>query len=131
MGVLNLFQAYFKASTPRLVYSHLHACNSIWYDYDVVYEALSEGRLYEKDSKLLKKASGTDLSEEVISPVHRLWAVPPQSVKTKLSEVPQFITDRVTLCDGEERDVAVLNDAWSLKHAGEKLLENLCRRALR
>ncbi len=101
------------------------AANSIWYDYQVVYEALSQGRLYGKDAKLLKKASGTSLSEEVISPVHRLWAVAPQSIRTELSEVPHFIVDRITLFDDQTRDIAILNDTLPFEYGREELVENL------
>ncbi|MFQ6085985.1 MAG: hypothetical protein ACE5OY_06965 [Candidatus Bathyarchaeia archaeon] len=64
------------------------ASNTIWYDYEVVHEALSQGRLYGSDSKLLKKASGTDLPEEVISPIHRLWAVTPVHLMKRMGGLP-------------------------------------------
>lgn len=57
------------------------AGNTLWYDYDTVYEALSRGRLYGKDSKLLREASDTNLPEELISPIHRLWATPPHHLR--------------------------------------------------
>ena len=50
------------------------AVNTLRYDYDIIHDALSQGRLYGKDSKLLKEVSGTHPPEELVSSIHRLWA---------------------------------------------------------
>jgi len=76
------------------------AGNSVWYDYDVVHEALSQGRLYGKDAKLLKTASAycsmADATmEEFINPIHRLWAEPP--LVNAITQIHYFILDRITL----------------------------------
>jgi len=76
------------------------AGNSVWYDYDMVHEALSQGRLYGKDAKLLKNASAfySDagaIMEEFINPIHRLWAEPP--LVDPLTQIHYFILDRITL----------------------------------
>jgi hypothetical protein len=65
------------------------AANTLWHNYDVVHEALSDGRLYGKDSKLLRNASYTDFPEELINPIHRLWATPPHYLNRTL---PHFHT---------------------------------------
>lgn len=101
------------------------AGNTIWYDYDVVYEALSQGRLYGKDSKLLKEASGTDLPEEAISPYHRLYAIPPEHGRRGLMELPYFIVDRVSLWRPRPRQLVVVNDALPANEADERGLKNL------
>jgi len=76
------------------------AGNNVWYDFDVVHDALSQGRLYGKDATSLKAASAfsaTDdpLLEECINPIHRLWMEPPRI--NSMSQIPGFIIDRVTL----------------------------------
>ncbi len=62
------------------------AANNLWYDFDVVYESLSRGRLYGMDAKLLREESNTFLREEMINPVHRLW---------NENENPDYILDRI------------------------------------
>ena len=93
------------------------AGNSVWYDYDVVHEALTQGRLYGKDAKLLSSASAyssvsTTQIEEFINPIHRLWAEP--SRINPISQIPDFILDRVTLWykDGV-KNLVVENEALS------------------
>ncbi len=75
------------------------AGNNVWYDFDVVHDALSQGRLYGKDATRLKAASAFSaaddlLSEECINPIHRLWMEPPRI--SSMSQIPGFIIDRVT-----------------------------------
>ncbi|KAF5431541.1 putative P-loop ATPase/GTPase [Candidatus Methanophagaceae archaeon] len=65
------------------------AGNNVWYDFDVVHDALSQGRLYGKDATRLKAASAFSaaddpLSEECINPIHRLWMEPPRTSKSVL-----------------------------------------------
>ncbi len=93
------------------------AGNSVWYDYDVVHEALTQGRLYGKDAKSLSSASAyssvsTTQIEEFINPIHRLWAEP--SRINPISQIPYFILDRVTLWykDGV-KNLVVENEALS------------------
>jgi len=69
------------------------AANNLWRDYDIIYESLSKGKIYGKDAKLLKSDSKTDLPEEVINPIHRLWIEDPDS--NRFNELPRFIVDRV------------------------------------
>ncbi|MDF2955941.1 hypothetical protein [Candidatus Alkanophaga liquidiphilum] len=97
------------------------AGNNVWYDFDVVYESLSQGRLYGKDAKLLREASETELPEEVINPIHRLWAECYPSL-----EIPDFIADRITI---HRRIIIVLNALMPVEPEVEELLERLCRRA--
>ncbi len=108
-----------KTTFSRALLSHLRdegldvcgfkpmAGNNIWYDYDVVSRALSEGRLFGRDAGLLKEESSGDVPEELINPVHRLWAEP--SIIDAASGVPAFILDRITFWpegedDGENED---------------------------
>jgi len=93
------------------------AGNSVWYDYDVVHEALTQGRLYGKDAKRLSSASAyssvsTTQIEEFINPIHRLWAEP--SHINPILQIPYFILDRVTLWykDGV-KNLVVENEALS------------------
>ncbi len=96
------------------------AGNDLWYDYDVVQEALSQGRLYGKDSKLLREASNTRFSEEVISPVHRLYGIPSDNPSNVLAGDNSFLVDRVSMWNGEHEQIVVLNrrsqgnvDVWN------------------
>ena len=97
------------------------AGNNVWYDFDIVYESLSQGRLYGKDAKLLRMASETELLEEVINPIHRLWAESALSI-----EIPEFIADRVCIRD---EFLVVLNALMPVEPEVEELLRRLCRRA--
>lgn len=101
------------------------AGNTLWYDYDVVYEGLSQGRLYGKDSKLLREASNTNFPEELITPIHRLWATPPHSLKKSLATLPYFIVDRVTLWREKPEGIVVANDALPFSHGRESLVAKL------
>lgn len=116
------------------------AGNSVWYDYDVVHEALSQGRLYGKDAKLLKTASAygsvagagvanANLIEEFINPIHRLWAGP--SLTDPISQIPYFILDRITLWFKEGvRNLVVVNEALPVEYkCDDKLLRKLHARA--
>jgi predicted P-loop ATPase/GTPase len=135
-----------KTTFSRALLSHLRdgglkvcgfkpmAGNNIWYDYDVVSRALSEGRLYGKDAGLLKEESSGDVPEELINPVHRLWSEP--SKIDPATGVPTFILDRITFWPqgksedgdedefeyvrGDERSVLVENATVHLN--GEKKL---------
>ena len=104
-----------KTTFSRALLSHLRgegldvcgfkpmAGNNIWYDYDVVSRALSEGRLYGRDAGLLKEESTGDVPEELINPVHRLWSEPSQI--DPATGVPTFIMDRITFWpEGESED---------------------------
>jgi len=105
------------------------AGNSIWYDFDIVYEALMQGRLYGKDAALLKRESQTELPEEVISPVHRLWCVLPADYEAITLEVPHFIADRVTICKNNYEHYVIVNKALPFKHDAENLINKLCQKA--
>lgn len=98
------------------------AGNSIWYDYDIVQESVNQGRLYGRDSIVLKEVSDTDFPEEVINPIHRLWAVTPEHIKTNFLKVPPFIADRVTLCDPRQRHLIVKNDTLPHEYGDERLI---------
>ncbi|MHC1610371.1 MAG: hypothetical protein ACXQTW_02020 [Candidatus Methanospirareceae archaeon] len=105
------------------------AGNSVWYDYDVVNEALSQGRLYGRDAKLLKSASAhpDNLVEEFLNPFHRLWAEPP--LIDPISQIPYFILDRVTIWRGGRREVVIVNEALPAEYRYKdglfrKLLDN-------
>jgi len=101
------------------------AGNNIWYDFDVVKESLAQGRLYGKDAKLLRQASQTDLTEETITPVHRLWAEPPTEFRSRVMELPFFILDRVTLSGEQPRTVVSVNKTLPFEHGAETLLGQL------
>lgn len=101
------------------------AGNTLWYDYDVVHEALSQGRLYGKDAKLLREASGTDLPEELINPIHRLWAIPPHHLKRDFVKLPYFIVDRVTLWGDKPKETVVVNDTLPFKYGRARMVGKL------
>jgi predicted P-loop ATPase/GTPase len=101
------------------------AGNTLWYDYDVVHEALRQGRLYGKDAKRLKEASSTALPEELVNPIHRLWATPPHHLTPDLASLPYFIVDRVTFWGEQPSELVVVNDALPFKHGREGLVANL------
>ncbi len=110
------------------------AGNSVWYDYDVVQEALSQGRLYGKDAKLLKadSAFGPDagaVMEEFINPVHRLWAEP-QHIDP-VTQIPYFILDRVTLWFKEGvRNLVVENESLPVEYrCNDAIFEKLRAKA--
>jgi predicted P-loop ATPase/GTPase len=112
------------------------AGNSVWYDYDVVHEALSQGKLYGKDAKRLKAAStsrsvagAANLVEEFINPIHRLWAEP-QHIDP-ITQIPYFILDRVTLWFKEgAKNRVVENDALPVEYrCDDALFEKLRAKA--
>jgi len=110
------------------------AGNSVWYDYDVVHEALSQGRLYGKDAKLLKAVSpfGSDagaIVEEFINPFHRLWAEPP--LIDPITQIPYFILDRITLWLKEGvRNLVVVNEALPVEYrCNDAIVEKLSAKA--
>ncbi len=137
-----------KTTFSRALLSHLRdeglkvcgfkpmAGNNIWYDYDVVSRALSQGRLYGRDAGLLKEESSGNVPEELIKPVHRLWSEP--SLIDAASGVPTFILDRITFWPegedgdeegyGDERSVLVENANVHL-NGEKKLLRKLYPKA--
>ncbi|MHC1636204.1 MAG: hypothetical protein ACXQTS_06280 [Candidatus Methanospirareceae archaeon] len=107
------------------------AGNNVWYDYDIVEEALSQGRLYGKDAKLLTGASiGENLQEELINPFHRLWDERPRN--EPISQIPYFIVDRITLWEEEKKDIVIENNASPFIHGPKRrLLKKLYTNASR
>ena len=112
------------------------AGNSVWYDYDAVHEALSQGRLYGKNAKLLKAAStsrsvagAANLVEEFINPVHKLWAKP--SLNDSITQIPYFVLDRITLWFKEGvRNLVVKNEALPVEYkCNDALFGNLRAKA--
>ncbi len=111
------------------------AGNSVWYDYDIVHKALSQGKLYGKDAKLLKAASAfgsmadTAMEEEFINPIHRLWAEPP--LVATITQIPYFILDRVTLWFKEGvRNFVVENESLPVEYrCNDTDFENLRAKA--
>ncbi|KAA0005914.1 MAG: hypothetical protein FE042_06590 [Thermoplasmata archaeon] len=93
------------------------AANNLWYDFDVVYESLSKGRLYGLDAKLLREESHTPLREEVINPVHRLW---------NEGEQPEYILDRI-FADG--KTILILKNLTEINRMVKGLFDLLCAKA--
>ncbi len=80
-----------------------------------MYEALSQGRLYGRDSKTLKQASDTNLPEEALSPVHRLHGMPLESGSSNISGRNGFVMDRVSIWHGNHEQIVVLNENRSFE----------------
>jgi len=127
---------YFRARGYSVCGFKPRAGNSIWYDYDVVQEALSRGRLYGKDAKMLKLASTPGsvsgaLEEEFVNPFHRLWTEPPHI--DPVTRIPYFVIDRVTLWrKSEATNLVVVNDALPTEYRyDETLFTELCAGASR
>ena len=76
------------------------AGNDYWYDHDDAAAALSDGRLYGKDVATLAAAGDTDLPEEQLNPVHRLWRPTPDRTGMLGEAGRTFLVDRVTTPDG-------------------------------
>ena len=76
------------------------AGNDYWYDHDDATAALSDGRLYGKDVATLAAAGDTDLQEEQLNPVHRLWRPTPDRTGMLGEAGRTFLVDRVTTPDG-------------------------------
>jgi predicted P-loop ATPase/GTPase len=76
------------------------AGNDYWYDHDDAVAALSDGRLYGKDVATLAAAGDTDLQEEQLNPVHRLWRPTPDRTGMLGEAGRTFLVDRVTTPDG-------------------------------
>ncbi|RJX45196.1 ATPase [Halonotius aquaticus] len=76
------------------------AGNDYWYDHDDAAAALSDGRLYGKDVATLAAAGDTDLTEEQLNPVHRLWRPTPGRTGMLGEAGRTFLVDRVTTPDG-------------------------------
>ena len=83
------------------------AGNNIWYDYDMICRALSNGKLYGNDTRLLKSFSTGNIAEELINPVHRLWSEP--SLIDSASGIPSFIFDRITFWSDTAQSVLIEN----------------------
>ncbi len=127
---------YFRVQGYSVCGFKPRAGNSIWYDYDVVQEALSRGRLYGKDAKMLKLASTPGsvcgaLEEEFVNPFHRLWTEPPHI--DPVTRIPYFVIDRVTLWrKSEATNLVVVNDALPTEYRyDETLFTELCAGASR
>ncbi|WP_309492349.1 hypothetical protein [Candidatus Hecatella orcuttiae] len=103
------------------------AGNNLWYDFDVLEEALSRGTLYGKDAKLLHQASHTSLPVEVVNPVHRIWGEP--TLQRSLSLLPPFILDRITLCGEKTETILVENISAASDSRLEELWKGLRSRA--
>lgn len=88
------------------------AGTSFWYDYALTRETLEQGRLYGNDAAMLHRFSSGSLPEEVINPVHRLWAE--RADDAAPGGLPSFIADRVLL---SEEEMLVVNA--SLSGAGD------------
>ncbi len=84
------------------------AGTSFWYDYALTRETLEQGRLYGNDAAMLHRFSSGSLPEEVINPVHRLWAE--RADDATLGGLPSFIADRVML---SEEEMLVINASLS------------------
>ena len=76
------------------------AGNDYWYDHDDAAAALSDGRLYGKDVATLAAAGDSDLPEEQLNPVHRLWRPTPGRTGMLGEAGRTFLVDRVTTPDG-------------------------------
>ena len=76
------------------------AGNDYWYDHDDAVAALNDGRLYGKDVATLAAAGDTDLQEEQLNPVHRLWRPTPDRTGMLGEAGRTFLVDRVTTPDG-------------------------------
>ncbi len=107
------------------------AGNNLWYDYDIVHESLSQGRLFGKDSKMLREFSSTDLPEEAVSPFHRLLAIPPEHRDRRIPDPLYFIVDRATIWGEEPEQVIVLNNMFDIDAETDDLLYQLRRASSR
>ena len=88
------------------------AGNDYWYDHDDAAMALDSGRLYGKDVATLAATADTDLTEEQLNPVHRLWRPTPDRTGMLGESGRTFLVDRVTTADGPSFVVnAVAEDA--------------------
>ena len=76
------------------------AGNDYWYDHDDATAALSDGRLYGKDVATLAAAGDTELQEEQLNPVHRLWRPTPDRTGMLGEAGRTFLVDRVTTPEG-------------------------------
>lgn len=101
------------------------AGNTLWYDYDIVHEALSQGRLYGKDSRILREASATDLPEEALSPVHRLHGMPLEPGPLDITGRNGFVMDRASLWDKDPEQIVVLNENHPLDGEAGSLADRI------
>lgn len=76
------------------------AGNDYWYDHDDAAAALDAGRLYGKDVATLATTADTELTEEQLNPVHRLWRPTPDRTGMLGEAGRTFLVDRVTTPDG-------------------------------
>ncbi|MHC1585609.1 MAG: hypothetical protein ACXQS7_05065 [Candidatus Syntropharchaeia archaeon] len=116
--------SYFREIGIRACGFKPRAGNSIWYDFEIVHDSFTQGRCYGKDARLLRLHSEVDLPEEVINPVHRLWAEPPSFVDHL--QLPSFICDRVRSPRGE--DIFIINKTLPFPHGAEDLLKRVKKR---
>src|SRR6056297_2481552 len=98
------FAAGLLASLSEAVGFKPRAGNDYWFDHDDVAAALGEGRLYGKDVATLTAASrgGSDLHEERLNPVHRLWRPTPDRTGLLGESGRTFLVDRLTAVGGPQ-----------------------------
>lgn len=101
------------------------ASHNVWYDFDAVHEGLSQGRLYGKDAKLLREASGTDFDEETISPFHWLLANPPMWVLHRHPGMHFFIVARITVWGDAPTHHLLINETLLFDHGLNMQVEQL------
>ncbi len=94
------FAAGLLASLEEAVGFKPRAGNDYWYDHDDVVAALADGRLYGKDVATLATAAETELPEEQLNPVHRLWRPTPGRTGLLGESGRTFLVDRVSTPDG-------------------------------
>ncbi|SIQ95145.1 Predicted P-loop ATPase/GTPase [Haladaptatus litoreus] len=105
------------------------AGNDFWFDHDDAMAAISDGRLYGKDSARLANASAGNHSPEDVNPVHRLWWPAPGKGKGLLGQTHrEFLVDRVgegfvvngtTDLPGTVRESLPLSDAVTIESVPE------------
>lgn len=105
--------------------------SNAWTDARDVLHSLGLGRYFGHDSELLRRAAESELREEMIAPVHRLWAAAPHDHRQGADRLPTFVLDRFTLDEDPAGDVVVVNRGLAFPHGLEREVEAFLSRAPR
>ncbi|MFO7677796.1 MAG: hypothetical protein R6V50_05385 [Thermoplasmatota archaeon] len=101
--------------------------NNIWYDFDMISEALKQGRIYSKDVQFLKKESDINIGEESLNPIHRIWNEP--SIIDPITHLPNFILDRINLQSGSHNEQLVVINQHNRQQLNKRYFKKIVEKS--
>lgn len=122
-ALLRALRAHGRRAVPWKPFGGSNA----WTDSRDVLHSLRAGRFFGHDSETLRRAAASSLREELIGPVHRLWAAPPHDHRQATDRPPTFVLDRVTRSADPGEDLVVVNATLPFDHGLRDALAPLLR----